>query len=286
MPTREETAAGALLGTFAGDALGARWEGSRPAPDRASRDRLRRSEDDAELVYTDDTQLTLALAEHLCDAPHVDPERLAATFLAHYQPWRGYGAGMHGIIEEWRKGTSVEDAATAIFPSGSFGNGAAMRVAPVGVLWADHPDTLEAVAGRQAAVTHVHTLGIDGALVQARAVGLAAGRGRFGRGELAELAGVPSSDELRTGVEAAAELVDGWSADEDLEFADVAKRLGNTVTAQRSVPAALWAAATPTGCETGSNWRWGWVVTPTRSRRWQGPCWAPRAACRPSPRLG
>lgn len=239
---RVDTVAGALLGTFAGDAIGASWEGSPSATGRTAADRVRASLDRGELRYTDDTQLALALAEHLCEHPTVEPQRLADTFLEHHESWRGYGGGMLRLLDVWRSGTPVEEAATVVFPDGSFGNGAAMRVAPVGVLWSHDPVRLAEVARRQAAVTHAHRLGQAAAALQARAVGLAAERGRFGARELDELAGTVTEPELRDPYDEARRLRDGW-VEPDLTLAQVARRAGNEVVGHRSVPAALWAAA-------------------------------------------
>lgn len=240
---REDVAAGALLGTFAGDALGARWEGSLPADGRSVGDRIERSLARGQLVYTDDTQLALALAEHLCDDPGVDPAGLARVFLAHHEPWRGYGGGMIRLLDVWRSGTPVEDAATAVFPEGSFGNGAAMRVAPVGVLWSHDPERLDEVARRQAATTHAHRLGQAAAALQARAVGVAGSRGRFGPDEMTDLARVVTEPELRDPLEAAVDLARRWADAPGTTLGEVAARAGNEVVGHRSVPAALWAAA-------------------------------------------
>lgn len=239
----ELVAGGALLGTFAGDALGAGWEGAPAVDGRDDSGRLETVLDRGTLSYTDDTQLALALAVHLCDHPQVAPDVLARTFLDHYQPSRGYGPGMHALIGRWRTGTPIDEAATSTFAEGSFGNGAAMRVAPVGVLWAHDPSRLEAAARRQARVTHVHPLGVDAAVVQARAVGLAAVRGRFGAGELVELSQAAASAEIGGALDSAVALTERWPDDPELSLAEVAARLGNAVVGHRSVPAALWAAA-------------------------------------------
>ncbi len=240
---REEVVAGALLGTFAGDAVGAGWEGSPPVDGRGAADRVRRSLDRGELVYTDDTQLTLAVAEHLCEDPSVDPQALARVFLAHHEPWRGYGGGMRRLLDVWRSGTPIEEAATAVFPEGSFGNGAAMRVAPVGVVWAHEPDRLDEVARRQASTTHAHRLGQAAAALQARAVGLAAVRGRFDVEDMAALAPAVAEPELQEPFETALQLGERWPEDDRLTLAQVAQQAGNEVVGHRSVPAALWAVA-------------------------------------------
>ncbi len=60
---RVDRARGALLGTFVGDALGMPYEGQPPdaVPDRLEMVAARRGRG----TYTDDTQMTIALAESL-----------------------------------------------------------------------------------------------------------------------------------------------------------------------------------------------------------------------------
>lgn len=57
-------------------------------------------------------------------------------------------------------------------PDGSFGNGGAMRIAPVGLAYRHAPRAVLWNAVEAALLpTHVHPLAIDGAMVQAAAVG-------------------------------------------------------------------------------------------------------------------
>src|SRR5262249_47347790 len=58
-------------------------------------------------------------------------------------------------------------------PGGSFGNGAAMRVAPVGLMFHHDIGRLWEEAKLSALPTHTHPLGIEGAQLLALAVGLA-----------------------------------------------------------------------------------------------------------------
>jgi len=125
-------------------------------------------------TYTDDTQMMIALAESLLRCDVVEPEDLARAFRAHYDPRRGYGAGTMGVFELWDRGDSVEEASRRVFGGhGSLGNGAAMRVTPVAVRFADDEVVLATQAGRSARVTHAHPVGIDGAVVQAAATAAA-----------------------------------------------------------------------------------------------------------------
>ncbi|HEX6257353.1 MAG TPA: ADP-ribosylglycohydrolase family protein [Euzebyales bacterium] len=241
---------GALLGALVGDCIGAPYEGGRSVGLAGGRRRVSRALARGDrrgpvageagfrplLAYTDDTQLTLALVDHLVDDDaRVEPRLLARRMLARYEPHRGYGPGMRRLVELWRHGHDVESAATAVFPDGSFGNGAAMRVAPVGLLWAGRPAELTAAAVRSAQVTHAHPVGIDGAVVVAHAVALAAADRRFALSDLARLP--TDTTELGEGLAAAAQV------DRDTAPASVAALLGTAPTAHRSVPAALWCAA-------------------------------------------
>jgi poly(ADP-ribose) glycohydrolase ARH3 len=236
--TGEEAFVGALLGGLLGDCLGAPFEGvtTAAADEGEARRRIARALRSRPLPYTDDTQLTLALAEHLLeDDPRIHPDRLVARILERYEDGRGYGPGMRRLVGLWREGRDHREAVTAIFPDGSFGNGAAMRVAPIGLLWAHDLDQLLASARRSAAVTHAHAIGIDGAVVQACAVRTAVIEGAF---DFEHLAALPAAtEELRSGLAAAARLVPPASP------ATVAATLGSEATAHRSVPAALWCAA-------------------------------------------
>lgn len=64
-------------------------------------------------------------------------------------------------------------AAAHVYPGGSFGNGAAMRVAPIGLLLWNNRARLKEVAHQASLITHSHILGKEGAALQASAVALA-----------------------------------------------------------------------------------------------------------------
>lgn len=235
-------ARGVLLATFVGDALGARWEGAGATSLQQARHRLEQSLTADVLHYTDDTQLTLALAEHLCEHPHVEPEHLVATFLDHFEGHRGYARGMFGVVDAWNRGLAPADAATSVFPDGSFGNGAAMRVAPVGLVWRHDPMGLRAAAAAQAVLTHAHPIGIDAAVAQAAAVARAANTGAFTVDDLTAAAASADTDELRRTLGTAATVAAHY-LEQRLPLPQVAETVGTGVLADQSVAAALWVAA-------------------------------------------
>src|SRR5262245_9936741 len=109
--------------------------------------------------YTDDTHMALSIVAILRDNGTIDQARLADSFAQQYQreSWRGYGPGMHRLLPQIRKGMPWHTAARDLFGGqGSFGNGAAMRVVPVGAFFADNLEAVVEHAQRSAEVTHAH----------------------------------------------------------------------------------------------------------------------------------
>jgi len=126
-----------------------------------------------ELVYTDDTAMAIGLAESIVEREGLEQNHLGDTFRANYrrEPWRGYASGPPTVFSrvEERGLTYPEAARTLYGGEGSFGNGAAMRIAPLGVAYYAQGDLYE-MARASAEVTHAHPVGVDGAAVQAQAV--------------------------------------------------------------------------------------------------------------------
>ncbi len=74
------------------------------------------------------------------------------------------------VLEAFRQQGSWEDykhLSRSVFPDGSYGNGAAMRVAPVGLFFHHQPELLLEQARLSAIPTHVHPWGIEGAILLA-----------------------------------------------------------------------------------------------------------------------
>lgn len=72
-----------------------------------------------------------------------------------------------------KSGEPWDGAASKIYRGGSFGNGSAMRVAPIGLLYSNNPAKLREIAYKSSSITHSHELGKEGAALQAYAVALA-----------------------------------------------------------------------------------------------------------------
>jgi poly(ADP-ribose) glycohydrolase ARH3 len=159
---------GGMIGSALGDAIG---ELAFRYPERASLfptlDRLH------EFRYTDDTAMAIGLAESLIEKGRIDPQHLGRIFSENFErePWRGYASGPPAIfIQVERRGITFTEAARGLFGgTGSLGNGAAMRIVPLGLFFHQHPDIYEQACA-SAQVTHAHPVGMDGAAVQALAV--------------------------------------------------------------------------------------------------------------------
>lgn len=163
---------GCLVGTAIGDALGARREGGGMS---RSEDIVSLAEKLEQLIYTDDTHMTIGVAESLVENKGFDGEHMAQSFIKNYEaePWRGYGPGPPKIFGMIRSGEAWDSAASRLYPGGSFGNGSAMRVAPVGLLYSRNLEKLREIAYQSSSITHSHELGKEGAALQACAVALA-----------------------------------------------------------------------------------------------------------------
>jgi poly(ADP-ribose) glycohydrolase ARH3 len=157
---------GCLIGTAIGDSLGARREGSSEFVEVA----------DLAPRYTDDTAMTIAVAESLIEHKDYHYWHMADRFLKNYEhePWRRYGHTISRVFRLMRNGQlGFGMLDRNLYLEGSYGNGAAMRIAPVGLMYHDDPRMLRDIAYNCAAITHSHELGLEGAALQACAVALA-----------------------------------------------------------------------------------------------------------------
>jgi len=161
---------GAILGCFLGDAFGAGFEGM--SPDRAAF-HLNVLSKKSPRQYTDDTDMTLALAESIGESGKIDPEGIAKHFSLSCDLTRGYAIGTIKAVLALRAGMDWRQVSRIVFKEGSFGNGAAMRVSPVGLFYHHDLNGLQKAAVEQAKITHAHPLGQWGAVMQASAVALA-----------------------------------------------------------------------------------------------------------------
>jgi ADP-ribosylglycohydrolase len=119
--------------------------------------------------------MALAIVETLERLGGMDEDVLAWAFSVRFRkdPDRGYGKMARRILQEICGGTPWREASEKAFGGGSYGNGAAMRVAPLGAYYADDLGILPAMATKSAKVTHSHPEGIAGAIAVAVATAVA-----------------------------------------------------------------------------------------------------------------
>jgi ADP-ribosylglycohydrolase len=196
--------------------------------------------------YTDDTEMALAIVEVVERYRTIHQEELARAFARRYQadPHRGYSPSTGRLLARIAEGDDWTQVAGEVFGGlGSFGNGGAMRVAPLGAYFAD--DYLEVVeeARSSAEVTHAHPEGQAGAIATAVAAAWAWNNRnqpapRSGR-EMLQIAWKHTpAGQTRDGLATALDL--GF----DRSVAEAVRVLGNgrRVTSQDTVPFALWCA--------------------------------------------
>jgi ADP-ribosylglycohydrolase len=194
--------------------------------------------------FTDDTNMALSIYCVLQESREIHQDALAESFAAHYDVERGYGPAMDDVLRGIRRGESWQRLARGLFGgSGSFGNGSAMRVAPLGAYFGDDMDALVDNARRSAEVTHAHPEGIAGAIAVAAAAGIAAQCRRSDAPERYEFIDrvmpyVPADTEVFKQVRRARDLAPY------LPVATAVASLGNgsQVTCQDTVPFVLWCA--------------------------------------------
>jgi ADP-ribosylglycohydrolase len=195
--------------------------------------------------YTDDTQMALSIVETLRAHGEIEQTFLAKSFGKHYDISRGYGPAMHQLLPMIRSGKRWDREARSLFGGqGSWGNGSAMRVAPLGAYFADDLDAAVEQAAKSAVVTHAHPEAVAGAIAivvaaalacQAREQGMPVEAGAFFEQILAH---VPES-KTHAGIIQARDLP------AEATVLDVAVAVGNgrRVSCPDTVPFCLWCAA-------------------------------------------
>jgi ADP-ribosylglycohydrolase len=194
--------------------------------------------------WTDDTEMALSIVAVLKQHGRIEQDALATNFAEHFHQSRGYGRAMSFLLlPALRSGRPWRTAAPELFAGeGSLGNGAAMRVAPVGGYFANDLQRAAAEAVRSAEVTHAHPEALAGAIAVTIAAALAwqwRGREIAPRELLKEVLPFVPDSEVRDGLERAMGLCPYVSL---LEAVTVLG-CGERVTCIDTVPFCLWNAA-------------------------------------------
>jgi ADP-ribosyl-[dinitrogen reductase] hydrolase len=181
VPTPLDRVRGSFLGLAIGDALGAPLEGLSPQQIRVHYQVVTDYVDGMKAwkkkpfrwrlpgLYTDDTQQALALTDVLLGAGEIDLDRLTEVYLSlaspdlgHAGAHRGVGKSFRSVLADLKRGVSPRETGQA-----SVGIGAAMRIAPVGLYFADDPDALFDAVMTASLMTHRDVRSLSGAMAVA-----------------------------------------------------------------------------------------------------------------------
>lgn len=161
---------GCLLGLALGDALGARHEGGVAERFLWS---LITSTRGGRVRWTDDTQMSVDIAESLLAKGGLDADDLALRFARSYRWTRGYGPSAAKLLKRIGRGADWRQVNRLVHAEGSYGNGAAMRAPVIGLYFSGRQEELAGAARLSASITHAHPLGMEGAVLVASATALA-----------------------------------------------------------------------------------------------------------------
>lgn len=234
--TSLENALKSLDGLSVGDAFGELFFGRRSAFD-STFDNLPK----LPWKWTDDTHMALSIVECLEKHGHIDQDELAGMFARRYKqdPRRGYAGGAHKLLGEIAIGANWRDMSPKLFGTGSYGNGSAMRVAPIGGYFHNDLNRTATEAALSAEVTHYHPEGKAGAIAVAIAAAIAASRPYpTGIDLIKEILPFVPNSTTKTQMELALQIPSDAVLDAMRELGS-----GQKVSAQDTVPFCIWSAA-------------------------------------------
>ncbi|MEU5047212.1 ADP-ribosylglycohydrolase family protein [Streptomyces griseorubiginosus] len=245
---RLERALASLRGLAVGDALGSQFFVPVNYPLLQNRELP-----SGNWQWTDDTEMACSVVAVLSAHHRIDQDALAHSFARHHDFDRGYGPAVNRLLRLVREGGDWRELAAALFNGqGSWGNGAAMRIPPLGAYYADDPEQATHQAEISAYPTHQHREAVAGAMAVAAAAALAADpNGPPSPGALLDgvIALVPKSA-VGAALRRARDMLDYGDA------STVAAVLGcgRRTTAHDTVPFALWSAARSLGDYEAAFW--------------------------------
>lgn len=168
--TKHSVVPAVLLGCAIGDALGMPFEmrGNKIHPELKGWDGELRAGKHHELPaghYTDDTEMSIALANSLVANGKWDREATAANYLAWSQDTpHGMGGTVRAAMRHLKEWAGEEGADGRMFSgqhaknqsAEEVGSGTVMRCAPIGVFFAGETDMIRVVCKSDAYITHAH----------------------------------------------------------------------------------------------------------------------------------
>ncbi|KZS15375.1 Poly glycohydrolase ARH3 [Daphnia magna] len=126
-------------------------------------------------AYTDDTAMTFSVAQSLINKNRFDPQDMAKKFVDEFyaHPRRGYASSMTDVFKALKR----DDCKDPYGPGrllyagrGSYGNGSAMRIAPIALFCHSNAEEAMHIAYKSSLITHANELGYNGAILQCLAI--------------------------------------------------------------------------------------------------------------------
>jgi len=235
---------GALIGAAVGDTLGMPVEGWSLKKIRSElgevKDMLEGKKRPAG-KWTDDTAMTIAVAESLIESKGFNAEDMREKFIKHYDPKRGYGRTVKVSLGLMQREVSEEERSRI-----ARHNGAAMRIAPVGLFYYDDPVKLRQVSYESSKITHWHIYAQEGAALQAYAIAylVKAEAGTLKQSDfLARLKEFVNEDAYKEQMRKIGDLIG-----ESRNKPKIVKKIGNNVEAEKAVPVAIYSFITHCEC--------------------------------------
>jgi ADP-ribosyl-[dinitrogen reductase] hydrolase len=235
---------GCLLGVAVGDALGMPTEGYTAREIRIKfgpvRDMMKAPEGHFHTgleagQFTDDTEETLLLSESLIESYGFSPERFSDKLTAWGMAWtldeqlnRGVGFATRSAVESMIAGTPWQESGIALPTCG-----AAMRAAPIGLLYHQDLNIIKSYADLQSLPTHSSPAARAGAVAVAAGVALCVNG--FSKEAVLRIA---ASQARKLDVDFAERLLRVISL-QDLNPEDALEKIGNSPLASETVPAAF-----------------------------------------------
>jgi ADP-ribosylglycohydrolase len=197
--------------------------------------------------FTDDTVMAIAVYNQLRLNNGIDQNQLAKQFVINHDKDvnRGYGATARRILREIGEGGNWKEISTGVFDGmGSMGNGASMRVGPIGAYYFDDIEQVKEMAIQSAEITHSNIEGITGAIAVAVATALATQLGlkndRISPNEFINkvIAELPDTD-TRSKIKKSTTIPYSYN----IETIKSILGNGSNIIVQDTVPFSIWCAA-------------------------------------------
>jgi len=222
-----------IIGGAIGDAWGSSYENEIKENNPTTFYYGQKKEPERIWAITDDTQLTLATCEALCDSNRFTPDLLANWFVRYYQQRKLIGIGastLKAIIELEAGGHWSQVGRTGEYAAG---NGAAMRIAPLAFI---NTITNEDIRN-SCRITHRNDEAYTGALAVIHSIRAILNKSWLGDNSLFDIL-IPQLPDTRV----RDRLIEINSLPENTTIAEIA-RLGNNGYVVNSVPFAIFAAS-------------------------------------------